>query len=68
VLEAPEEPPVGTWWKDRWGTAMLHRQDGWTLAPHSYAALAEWAALWAARGPLERCGPYGLPFRVRIDI
>lgn len=58
---APTEPPVGTWVRDRFGGTHYRRPDGWACAPTGFYAFGVWSAMWAARGPLIECGPYGLP-------
>lgn len=59
----PPEPPFGTWVKDRYGAASLRfidsdGRDGWAPGRGFYAG-GKWKAMWAARGPLVECGPYG---------
>lgn len=63
VGPVPPEPGLGTWVRDRFGAAMYHHIDsdgnnGWAPGP-SYMALANWKAMWEARGPLIECGPWG---------
>ena len=54
----PPEPPVGTWVKDRHGgSTMRHRGGGW--APMGCEPYGVWNQMWAARGPLVVCGPFG---------
>jgi hypothetical protein len=54
----PEEPPVGTWVKDRVGAAH-HRGKGGGWGQPGFYYLGEWNAMWEARGPLVECGPWG---------
>lgn len=63
-LSAPPEPPVGTWVKDRYGATHVRTKDsdgriGWAASPTGYCAFGKWEAMWAARGPLVECGPWG---------
>lgn len=54
----PAEPPIGTWVKDRHGgVSMHHNGGGW--APKGCMPFGRWEAMWAARGPLVECGPWG---------
>ncbi len=54
----PPEPPVGTWVRDRHGAvSMRHEGGGW--APPGFMTFGKWEAMWAARGPLVECGPWG---------
>lgn len=60
----PPEPPPGSWVKDRFGgTAQRHPKDdptqhgSWSQPGFMY--LANWSAMWQARGPLTPCGPWG---------
>jgi hypothetical protein len=56
----PPEPPVGTWIVDRHGgTSVRHAGGGW--ASPGMMPFGRWEAMWAARGPLIVCGPYGAP-------
>lgn len=57
--DIPPEPPNGSWVKDKYGSATQRRGDGW--APPGYMPFAKWEAMWAARGPLVPCGPWGAP-------
>lgn len=59
----PPEPPLGTWVRDRFGGTAQRRidsdgRDGWG-GPGLYSC-AKWEAMWAARGPLVECAPWGL--------
>jgi hypothetical protein len=56
----PEEPPVGTWVKDRFGGTHYRTKDGWAAAPTGFYAGGRWAAMWEARGPLVECAPWGV--------
>lgn len=61
----PEEPPVGTWVRDRHGATHVRTTDvdgrtGWAAAPTGFYAYGEWAAMWQARGPLVECPPWGI--------
>lgn len=56
---APPEPPVGTWVKDRHGAVHYRKEDGWAPAPTGFYAFGKWTAMWASRGPLVECGPWG---------
>lgn len=53
----PEEPPVGTWMKDRFGGVTQRQPSGWG-AP-GIEPFGRWEAMWAARGPYVECGPWG---------
>jgi hypothetical protein len=56
----PPEPPVGTWVKDRHGATHYRTENGrWAAAPTGFLAGGIWSAMWEARGPLVKCGPYG---------
>lgn len=56
----PPEPPIGTWVKDKYGgTTKRHPGGGW--GPPAFFPAARWAPMWAARGPLTICGPWGAP-------
>lgn len=54
----PEEPPRGTWVKDRFGRVHLRLRDGWT-AGREFHTFARWEPMWEARGPLVECEPWG---------
>lgn len=54
------EPPVGTWVKDRFG-ATTYRQEGGGWGQPGMMPLARWEAMWDARGPYTVCGPWGVP-------
>lgn len=61
--EAPPEPPLGTWVRDRFGGISQRRidsdgQDGWGL-PGFYSG-GKWEMFWNARGPLVECPPWGI--------
>ena len=54
----PPEPPIGTWVRDRFGaTTKRHENGRWS--PPGFIPIAEWEAMWEARGPLVECGPWG---------
>lgn len=59
--ECPPEPPIGTWVQDRHGGVSkrftLGDMTGW--APPGCLPLAQWKAMWEARGPLTICAPWG---------
>ncbi len=58
ALSREQEPPIGTWVKDRHGgTTMRHENGRW--APPGSEPFAIWEAMWDARGPLVECGPWG---------
>ena len=59
LLVTPEEPPVGTWMRDRHGALTYRQPDGWGL-PGFYPG-GKWEAMWHARGPYVECGPWGRP-------
>lgn len=54
----PPEPPVGTWVRDRFGSLSVRQKGGGWGAP-GIMPFGVWEAMWAARGPLVECGPYG---------
>ena len=65
-LSPPPEPPVGTWVKDRHGGTSQRRQ--WTVengvqrtgwGQPGFEPFGKWRDMWAARGPLVECGPWG---------
>lgn len=55
-----DEPPVGTWVKDRFGATHYRRHDGWAAAPTGFYAGGVWEMMWEARGPLVECAPWGI--------
>lgn len=57
--QAPAEPPVGTWVKDRFGSVHVRREAGWAPSPQGYPG-ARWEPMWEARGPLTECTPWGV--------
>lgn len=62
VVSRENEPPAGTWVKDRYGATHQRNPKGgkgWGQPGCYY--LGEWAAMWDGRGPLEVCGPWGAP-------
>lgn len=64
TLVIPDEPPLGTWVKDRFGGTHVRivdsdRRDGWAVSPSGFYAFGQWEAMWEGRGPLEVCGPWG---------
>ena len=52
------EPPVGTWVRDKHGTTS-YRQMGGGWGQPGMMPLGRWEAMWDARGPYELCGPWG---------
>lgn len=54
----PLEPPVGTWVRDRFGGTSMRQPGGGWGAPGTMP-LGKWEAMWAARGPLVECAPWG---------
>jgi hypothetical protein len=54
----PPEPPVGTWVKDRNGSASMHHNGGGWAEP-GFMPFGKWEAMWHARGPLVECGEWG---------
>jgi hypothetical protein len=54
----PPEPPVGTWVRDRFG-GIHHRGQGGGWGMPGFYYLAQWQAMWGARGPLVECLPWG---------
>ena len=55
------EPPAGSWVKDRFGAAHHRAVDGGNWGEPGMYYRASWEAMWDARGPLELCGPWGAP-------
>lgn len=53
----PPEPQIGTWVRDKWGGLSMRQKDGW--GEPGIMPFGRWEAMWAARGPLVECGPYG---------
>lgn len=56
-MNAPAEPPVGTWVIDRWGGTSRRANGGGWGSP-GFMSLASWEPMWNARGPLEVCEPW----------
>ena len=52
------EPPVGTWVRDRYGGVAQRQPSGGWATPGT-EPFGRWADMWAARGPLVPCGPWG---------
>lgn len=52
------EPPVGTWVRDKFGATSC-RQSGGGWGQPGIVPLGRWEAMWEARGPYELCGPWG---------
>ena len=67
AVAAPEEPPIGTWVKDRHGAVskrvttnaggFMGEITGWSQP--GCMPFGQWEAMWEARGPLTVCGPWG---------
>jgi len=57
-LSRDAEPPIGTWAKDKWGGSTLRGEGGWGLP--GFFQFGAWGAMWDARGPYVKCGPWGV--------
>lgn len=64
-LSRENEPPVGTWVKDRHGATSLRYKEGWG-AP-GIMPFGVWRAMWDARGPYTICGPWGAPLADTVE-
>ena len=51
------EPPVGSWVRDKHGATSCRQEDGW--GQPGMMSFGRWEAMWDARGPYELCGPWG---------
>ncbi|WP_193510433.1 hypothetical protein [Cryobacterium sp. BB736] len=51
------EPPVGTWVRDRHGATSYRQPAGW--GEPGTVPTGQWKAMWDARGPYVICGPWG---------
>lgn len=58
-LSRDNEPPIGTWVRDRFGGTSMRQGDGW--GNPGVMPFGRWQAMWDARGPYEICGPWGAP-------
>ncbi|WP_159601450.1 hypothetical protein [Agromyces humi] len=56
-LTRDQEPPVGTWVRDRHDGVTFRQQEGWG-APGTMP-FGRWTDMWDARGPLVECSPWG---------
>lgn len=58
-LSRENEPPVGTWVRDRFGAATMRQPEGW--GQPGVMPFGRWHAMWDARGPYTVCNPWGQP-------
>ena len=64
----PPEPPVGTWVRNRQGRASVRVNEGWAPAEFGFFGAGSWEAMWAAHGPLVKCGPHGVGLDGSIEF
>ena len=57
-LSRENEPPVGTWVKDRHGASHRRGASGGWGEP-GFMDTGRWLDMWDARGPMVECGPWG---------
>ncbi len=61
VPSRENEPPVGSWVRDRFGGTSFRQPDGW--GEPGVMPFGRWVGMWDARGPYTLCGPWGAEYQ-----